>query len=134
MPTWEAVTDRLVAGLKARGMGFAIMVDSATFPDVMTMVGEKVANWTKEPHYYRHQGLPIVPMWNNNFTIFTPLPVNAIYISRYEFDPPEWASDTYTWVQDDYLVRQCCLKMQKLDFPCKREFPVPLEESQSQVL
>ncbi|CAE7570592.1 unnamed protein product [Symbiodinium microadriaticum] len=105
MPTWDGVVDRIVAGLKTRGMGFAIMVDSATFPDVMATTAEKVTNWTMEPHYYRHQGLPIIPVWNNNFTIFSPLPVNAIYITRYEFDPPEWASDTYTWVQDDYLVR-----------------------------
>ena len=107
MPTWDGVVDRIVAGLKTRGMGFAIMVDSATFPDVMATTAEKVTNWTMEPHYYRHQGLPIIPVWNNNFTIFSPLPVNAIYITRYEFDPPEWASDTYTWVQDDYLVRPC---------------------------
>ena len=105
MPTWDAVVDRIVAGLKVRGMGFAIMVDSATFSDVMETTAEKVTNWTQEPHYYRHQGLPIIPVWNNDDTIFFPLPVNAIYITRYEFDPPEWASDTYTWVQDDYLVR-----------------------------
>eukprot|EP00931_Biecheleriopsis_adriatica_P096425 TRINITY_DN7007_c0_g1_i2.p1 TRINITY_DN7007_c0_g1~~TRINITY_DN7007_c0_g1_i2.p1 ORF type:complete len:2100 (-),score=266.06 TRINITY_DN7007_c0_g1_i2:89-6388(-) len=105
MSTWDDVVDRLVAGLKMRGMGFAIMVDSATFPNVMAETAAKVARWTQEPHYYRHQGIPIVPVWNNNDTIFTPLPVTAIYISRFEFEPPEWASDTYTWVQDDYLVR-----------------------------
>lgn len=105
MSTWDDHVDRLVAGLKTRGMGFAIMVDSATFPDVMITTAAKVVNWTQEPHYYRHQGLPIVPIWNNNETIFSPLPVNAIYISRIELVPPEWASDTYTWVSDTYLER-----------------------------
>ena len=105
MSTWDDHVDRIVAGLKVRGMGFAIMVDSATFPDVMITTAAKVANWTMEPHYYRHQGLPIVPMWNNDDTIFAPLPVNAIYISRIELLPPEWASDTYTWVSDTYLER-----------------------------
>jgi len=105
MSTWDEHVDRIVAGLKVRGMGFAIMVDSATFPDVMISTAAKVANWTMEPHYYRHQGLPIVPMWNNDDTIFAPLPVNAIYISRIELLPPEWASDTYTWVSDTYLER-----------------------------
>ena len=105
MATWDHVIDRIVDGLKARGMGFAIMVDSATFPDVMITTAAKVTNWTQEPHYYRHQGLPIVPIWNNDDTIFAPLPVNAIYISRIELVPPEWASDTYTWVSDTYLER-----------------------------
>eukprot|EP00438_Fugacium_kawagutii_P011863 Skav208118 [mRNA] locus=scaffold1223:13925:20558:- [translate_table: standard] len=105
MSTWDSHVDRLVAGLKTRGMGFAIMVDSATFSDVMNTTAAKVVNWTQEPHYYRHQGLPIVPIWNNNETIFSPLPINAIYISRIELVPPEWASDTYTWVSDTYLER-----------------------------
>ena len=105
MSTWDDHVDRVVAGLKTRGMGFAIMVDSATFPDVMITTAPKVVNWTQEPHYYRHQGLPIVPIWNNEETIFSPLPINAIYISRIELVPPEWASDTYTWVSDTYLER-----------------------------
>ncbi|CAE8711556.1 unnamed protein product [Polarella glacialis] len=105
MSSWDDVVDRLIAGLAARGMSFAIMVDSATFPNVIADTAAKVAAWTQQPHYYRHQGLPIVPFWNNADTIFTPLPVNAIYISRFEVDPPEWAADTYTWVQDSYLAR-----------------------------
>ncbi|CAE8629126.1 unnamed protein product [Polarella glacialis] len=103
--SWDSVVDRLIAGLEARGMGFAIMVDSATFPNVMADTAAKLAAWTQQPHYYRHQGLPIVPVWNTNETIFTPLPVNAIYISRFEVHPPEWASDTYSWVQHAYLER-----------------------------
>lgn len=61
-------------------MGFSIMVDASTFPDVMITTAEKVANWTQEPHYYRHQGLPIVPVWSNEETIFSPLPVNAVWL------------------------------------------------------
>lgn len=33
-------------------------------------------------------------------------PIEAIYISRYAYEPPEWASDTWTWVSDDYLERR----------------------------
>lgn len=103
MSTWDDHVERLVAGLKPRGMGFAIMVDSAMLPDVMITTAAKVVNWTQEPHFYRHQGLPIVPTWNNNEKK-SPLPIWN-YISRIELAPREWASDTYTWVSDTYLER-----------------------------
>jgi len=107
LPSWNDAIDEIVAGLRSRSMGFAIMIDSATNPSVMADNAVKVLQWIQEPHYYQHQGLPIVLIWNNNETIFTPLPIPAIYISRLEHSPPEWAVGTYTWVRpsDDWLVR-----------------------------
>ena len=37
-----------MAGLKARNLGFAIMVDASTDPNALQNTSEKVANWTKE--------------------------------------------------------------------------------------
>jgi len=95
---WDPVVESLIQGTKARGMGFAIVIDSAINRNIFADVGKKVAEWMSEPHYFRHFGNPIVPVFNDPDTVFTPLPSPAVYISRYEVAKPAWAQDTYPWI------------------------------------
>ena len=80
-PNWNGVINTLISGTKARGMGFAIMFDSAISGNIMAQTASTVAAWTQQPHYYRHQGFPIVLVFNDVYTHFAPLPVSAIYLS-----------------------------------------------------
>ena len=36
----------------------------------MAATAATVANWTQQPHYFRHQGFPIVPIFNDPYTQF----------------------------------------------------------------
>jgi len=98
---WDGVTDTLIAGARARGMGFAIVVDDTINPNIMEISKTELARWVHEPHYFRHQGFPIIPVFNSESTVFATLPFTAIYISRAEVAKPAWAADTYTWVHGD---------------------------------
>jgi len=101
---WDTVVDILVAEMKLRGMGFAIVVDSAINKNIFAERGAKIASWMSEPHYYRHYGTPIVPVFNDPETIFVALPMPAVYITRYELDKPWWAQDTYPWVNSNAVT------------------------------
>lgn len=95
---WDSAIDLVIAAARAKGLSFAIVVDTALRSDLMTQTATKLAQWTQEPHYFRHQGFPIVPVFNHASTVFMALSFSAVYLSRFELPSVSWAVDQFTWV------------------------------------
>ncbi|CAJ1416134.1 unnamed protein product [Effrenium voratum] len=93
LASWNAVVDVIMEETAARGMGVAIVIDDAVNPNIFAEVGTKMIEWTSFSHYYRHGGIPIVPVFNTANAIFTPLPFEAYYMARRELARPDWAME-----------------------------------------
>mmetsp|Transcript_32515 Transcript_32515/g.75157 ORF Transcript_32515/g.75157 Transcript_32515/m.75157 type:complete len:920 (+) Transcript_32515:42-2801(+) len=101
LTSWDSVVDLIVDELEARGMGVAIVVDNAVNNNIFGEAQAKLVQWLGRSHYYRHNGLPVVPVFNDVEINFEPIPLEVYYMTRREVARPDWANGTYPWITSD---------------------------------
>ena len=101
LTSWDSVVDLIIDELEARGMGVAIVVDNAVNNNIFIDAHEKLIEWVGRSNYYRHNGIPVVPVFNDVEINFKPLPFDAYYMTRREVARPDWANGTYPWITAD---------------------------------
>jgi len=101
LTSWDSVVEMIIDELEARGMGVAIVVDNAVNNNIFIDAQVKLGQWAGRSNYYRHQGIPVVPVFNDIEINFQPLPFQAYYMTRREVPVPSWANGTYPWITAD---------------------------------
>jgi len=97
LTSWDSVVDMIVDELEARGMGVAIVVDNAVNNNIFIEAQAKLVQWVGRSH----NGIPVIPVFNDVEINFQPLPFEAYYMTRREVPLPEWANGTYPWITAD---------------------------------
>lgn len=92
LTSWDAAIDIVMEETAIRGMGVAIVIDSATDPDIFLKALPKMIEWTALPHYYRVNGIPVVPLFQTPDINFQAFPFEAYYIPRRGGPLPAWAN------------------------------------------
>jgi len=98
LASWNDVIDVIMEETAIRGMGVAIVMDSVTNPNIFIDAAQKMVEWTSLSHYYRHNGIPVVPIFQTPDINFQAFPFEAYYMVRRESNPPAWANGSYPWV------------------------------------
>jgi len=101
LTSWDSVVDMIIDELEARGMGVAIVVDNAVNNNIFIEAQAKLVQWVGRSHYYRHNGIPVIPVFNDVEINFQALPFEAYYMTRREVPLPDWANGTYPWITAD---------------------------------
>ena len=101
LTSWDSAVDLIIDELEARGMGVAIVVDNAVNNNIFIDAHDKLVQWMGRSNYYRHNGIPVVPVFNDVEIVFKALPFEAYYMTRREVARPDWANGTYPWITAD---------------------------------